>query len=74
MSALQDAVMLADELAPITVADIELEIAFDLELRHCVEGRTYAERRAAFERAQDLHKQRRPHMVARFEMERGLKR
>lgn len=61
-------------LPAITVADVELEIAFDNELYLCVTGRTREERVAAFERAQDLHKQRRPHMVARFEKQSGLRK
>jgi hypothetical protein len=58
----------------ITVADIELELAFDFQLELCCTARTRQERSAAFERMQDLHKQRRPHMVELFERERGLRK
>lgn len=74
MSVLQDAVTLEMELKPITLADVELEIAFDLAMTDCVSCPTREGRAAAFSRAQDLHAQRRPHMVARFERERGLRK
>ncbi len=77
MSEIQDAVTLARDLreyVPITVADIELELAFDLQMHLCCTGRTRQERVAAFERAQELHAQRRPHMDEKFERERGLRK
>lgn len=59
---------------PVTAADIELELALDLELTLCIESATRAEAAAHFERAQDLHKQRKPHMVEAFERARGLRK
>jgi hypothetical protein len=66
--------MSAVAITPITVSDVELEIAIDLALHQCVTGQTRDERAYAFERAQSLHKQRRAHMVEKFERERGLRK
>lgn len=83
MSELQDAVTLAQDLrvdAELAFrpshADVELEAAIDIEMAIVLHDERYShdERVAAFTRVADLHRQRRPQMVAHLELERGLRK
>lgn len=76
MSALQDAVTLAQELQPFrpSLGDIELEAAIGIEMAMVIHDERYSrdERVAAFQRVSELHRQRRPEMVEYMERQRGL--
>lgn len=76
MSALQDAVTLAQDIQPFrpSLGDIELEAAIGIEMAIVMHDERYSrdERVAAFQRVSELHRQRRPQMVEFLERQRGL--
>lgn len=71
-AALQDAVTLAAELAPMTLAESTLETAISVTCLDLSMALDDHEQRALFARLQDLHLQRTPNQVRRMELAQGL--
>ena len=59
-----------------TLADAELEAAIDIEMAIVMHDERYTreQRVAAFQRVSELHRQRRPEVVAQLEKSRGLRK
>ena len=59
-----------------TLADAELETDFNMQMMIVMDDKRFSrcERVAAFEKACDLHRQRRPEMIEHLERSRGLRK